>query len=67
VQDLLSRADRFREQAMELSELAKLATSYVVYDRYQKVAQQYRLLAEGELRLAEAKGISYRGTSARPR
>jgi hypothetical protein len=37
LEDLLNRADRFREQAIELSELAKLATSYVVHDRYRKL------------------------------
>lgn len=51
--DAMSGAERYRKEAAEFSDLAKGASSDFVRGNYQRIAQWYLSLAEGELRLAE--------------
>ena len=47
------RADRYQKMAGEYFELAKSATSPSLRASYQHTAEEYRLRAQGELRLIE--------------
>jgi hypothetical protein len=51
-----SRADRYRKEAAEFSELAENAASPFVRGYYQRIAERYLLLAADELRLLEGDG-----------
>ena len=52
-QDPSRRADRYRKVAGEYSELAKDASSPFLRTYYHRIAEEYRLRAEGELRVLE--------------
>jgi hypothetical protein len=51
--DAVSRAERYRLEAAEFSACAKNASSDFVRGNYQRIAEWYLTLAEGELKLAE--------------
>jgi hypothetical protein len=50
------RADRYQKMAGEYFELAKSATSPFLRASYQHTAEEYRIRAQGELRLSEREG-----------
>ena len=52
------RADRYQKMACEYFELAKSAASPVLRASFQHSAEEYRLRAQGELRLIERVGAS---------
>jgi hypothetical protein len=56
----LSRADKYRKVAAEFSDRAKSASSAFLRSYYQRVAERYLSLGEGELRLAERESVSTR-------
>ena len=61
-----TRARGYRDRAAEFLELASNASNSDVQNRYVKIAQHYRTLAEAEERGAEQKGTerrSQRGAS----
>ena len=51
--DRLTQEDRYRKVATEASNLAKSASSDFLRRYYERLAERYLLLAEGELRLSE--------------
>jgi hypothetical protein len=51
MQDPTKRAERYRKVAEEYSELAKETSSPFLRAYYQRIAEQYRMHAEGELRV----------------
>ena len=53
-------AERYRDRAAEFLELASNASNSDVQNRYVKIAQHYRSLAEAEGRSAEQKGTKRR-------
>ena len=55
------RADRYRKVAAEYSELAKDAASPFLRTYYWRIAEEYRVRAEGELRVIEQEGAAIRG------
>ncbi len=52
------RADRYQMMAAEYFEMAKSATSPSLRASFQHTAEEYRLRAQGELRLMEREGAS---------
>jgi hypothetical protein len=50
--DPLSKADRYRKEAVKYYELAKSASPGFLRDCYRSVAVRYLIIAEGELKLA---------------
>jgi hypothetical protein len=54
--DPLSKADRYRKEAVKCYELAKSASSAFLSGFYRRVALQFLFMAEGELKLAEKQG-----------
>jgi hypothetical protein len=52
------RAERYRQTAAEYSELANDASSTFLRTYYRRIAEDYRLRAEGELRVLEREGAS---------
>jgi hypothetical protein len=52
------RAERYRQVAAEYSELANDASSPFLRTHYRRLAEEYRLRAEGELRVLEREGAS---------
>jgi hypothetical protein len=58
IQDPLRRADRYQKVAGEYSDLAGAASSTFLRTYYQRIAEDYRLRAEGELRVAERESAS---------
>jgi hypothetical protein len=63
-QDLPESAERYEKVAAEYSELAKDAASPFLRAYYQRIAEQYRKHAEGELRAIEQDGAAIRERSA---
>jgi hypothetical protein len=53
MQDPLSKANRYRQEAAKCYELAKSSSPSFLSDCYRRVAVQYLFMAEGELKLAE--------------
>ena len=58
MQDPARRAERYRQVAAEYSELANDAASPFLRTHYRRLAEEYRLRAEGELRVLEREGAS---------
>jgi hypothetical protein len=56
MQDPLSKANRYRQEAAKCYELAKSSSPSFLSDCYRRVAVQYLFMAEGELKLAEQQG-----------
>jgi hypothetical protein len=53
MQDALSKANRYRQEAAKCYELAKSASPGFLRNCYRRVAAQYLFLAEDELKLVE--------------
>ena len=53
MQNPAKRAERYRKMEEEYAELVKEASSPFLRAYYQRVAEQYRMHAEGELRVLE--------------
>jgi hypothetical protein len=53
MRDPTKRADRYQKVAWEYCELAKEASSPFLRAYFQRVAEEYRLRAQGELRVLE--------------
>ena len=60
MQDPAKRAERYEKVAVEYSELAKDAASPFLRAYYQRIAEQYRMQAEGEGRVVEQQGAAVR-------
>ena len=60
MQDALSKANRYRQEANRCYELAKRASPGFLRDTYRKVAVQYLFMAEDELKVAELKDAQKR-------
>jgi hypothetical protein len=58
MQDRAKRAERYRKVAEEYAELAKDASSPFLRAYYQRIAEQYRMRAEGELKVLEGEGTA---------
>ena len=58
MRDPTKRADRYQKVAWEYHELAKEASSPFLRAYFQRVAEEYRLRAQGELRGLEREGGS---------
>ena len=58
MRDPTKRADRYQKVAWEYYELAKEASSPFLRAYFQRVAEEYRLRAQGELRVLEREGGS---------
>jgi hypothetical protein len=56
MQDSLSKANRYRQEAAKCYELAKSSSPGFLSDCYRRVAVQYLFMAEGEMKLAEKHG-----------
>jgi hypothetical protein len=56
MQDPLSKANRYRQEAAKYYELAKSSSLGFLSDCYRRVAVQYLFTAEGEVKLAEKRG-----------
>jgi hypothetical protein len=56
MQDPLSKANRYRQEAAKCYELAKSSSPGFLADCYRRIAVQYLFMAEGELKLAEKQG-----------
>jgi hypothetical protein len=54
MQDLLSKEDHYKKGAAEFSDLAKNAPSSFIRGYCQRIAVQYLILAQSELRRAES-------------
>jgi hypothetical protein len=57
-QNAARRAERYRQVAIEYSELANDASSPFLRTHYRQLAEEFRLRAEGELRVLEREGVS---------
>ena len=57
------RADRYQKVAGEYYDLAKAASSPFLRAYYQRTAEEYRVLADGQLRVLEREGVSPVGLS----
>jgi hypothetical protein len=51
--DQLNKADRYRKDAADFSDLAKHTSSDFVRAYYQRIAQRYLSLAEGDLQAGD--------------
>jgi hypothetical protein len=58
MQDPAKRAERYGKMAEEYSELAKGASSPFLRAYFQRIAEEYRLRAQGELRVLESEGAA---------
>jgi hypothetical protein len=58
MQDPAKRAERYEKVAEEYAELAKGASSPFLRAYYQRIADQYRMHAQGELRVIEQEGAA---------
>jgi hypothetical protein len=58
MRDPRKRADRYQKVAGEYYELAKEASSPFLRAYFQRVAEEYRVRAQGELRVLEREGAS---------
>ncbi|HEV7983011.1 MAG TPA: hypothetical protein VGP86_08970 [Xanthobacteraceae bacterium] len=56
MQDPASRAKRYRKVAAQYSELANNASSAFLRTHYRRLAEEYRMRAEGEWRVLEREG-----------
>jgi hypothetical protein len=54
--DPARRADRYQKVAAEYYDLAKEAYSPILRGYYQRTAEEYRVRAQGELRVLEREG-----------
>lgn len=54
----MKRSDRYRKVAGEYYDLARAAPSPYLRDYFQRAAEKYRLLAQGEMRVLECEGAS---------
>jgi hypothetical protein len=52
------RADRYQKMACEYFELAESAASPVLRASFQHSAEEYRIRAQGQLRVLEREGVS---------
>jgi len=60
MQDPAKRAERYEKVAEEYAELAKDASSPFLRAYYQRIVEQYRMHAQGELRVIEQEGAASR-------
>ena len=60
MQDPAKMAERYEKVAEEYAELAKDASSPFLREYYQRIAEQYRMHAEGEETLVEQEGAAVR-------
>jgi hypothetical protein len=60
MQDPVTRAKRYDKVAEEYAELSKDASSPFLRAYYQRIADQYRMHAEGEDRTVEQEGAAIR-------
>jgi hypothetical protein len=58
MQDPAKRAERYQKVAEEYAELANDASSPFLRAYYQRIAEQYRMHAEGELKVLEGEGTA---------
>jgi len=65
MRDPLRRANRYQKVAGEYYDLAKAASSPFLRAYYQRTAEEYRVLAHGQLRVSEREGASTAGHSER--
>jgi hypothetical protein len=65
MRDPLTRANRYQKVAGEYYDLAKAASSPFLRAYYQRTAEEYRVLAHGQLRVLERVGVSPVGRSAK--
>jgi hypothetical protein len=56
--DPMRRADRYQKVAGEYYDLARAASSPFLRTYYQRTAEEYRVRAQGELRVLEREGAS---------
>jgi len=56
--DATKRADRYQKVAAEYYDLAKDAYLPILRGYYQRTAEQYRVRAQGELRVLERAGVA---------
>ena len=61
-----NKADLYRKVAAEYAELAKNATSPFLRSYYQRIAEEYLVRVEGELRFAEREGKASSEQSGSP-
>jgi len=54
----MKRADRYQKVAGEYYDLAKAASSPFLREYFQRTAEEYRVRAQGELRLLEREGAA---------
>ena len=64
MQDPLAKAYRYRKVAVEFSNLAKRTSSDFSRAYYQRIAQQYQMLADSELGLRQADATMTGGNPA---
>jgi hypothetical protein len=58
MQDPVMRADRYQKVASEYYDLAKDAYSPILRAYFQRTAEEYRVRAQGELRVLEREGAA---------
>ena len=58
MQDPAKRAERYQKVAEEYAELAKDAYSPILRAYFQRTAEEYRVRAQGELRVLEREGAA---------
>jgi hypothetical protein len=58
MQDPVMRADRYQKVAGEYYDLAKDAYSPILRAYFQRTAEEYRVRAQGELRVLEREGAA---------
>ena len=64
MRDPARRAERYRKVAVEYYDLAKEASSPSLRAYFQRIAEEYRLRAQGELRVLEHEGAAATARSA---
>jgi hypothetical protein len=57
----MKRADRYQKVAGEYYDLAKAASSPFLQEYFQRTAEDYRVRAQGELRVLEREGAAANG------
>jgi hypothetical protein len=60
MQDPAKRAERYEKVAEEYADLAKDASPPFLRAYYERIAEQYRMHAQGELRVIEQEGAAAR-------
>ena len=53
----LTRANRYKERAVECMRLAEIASDHEIAGHYRQIAEEYLTLAQGELTLAAAQEV----------